>query len=455
MMRRIVTLAIAGRDLPDQCTEPMTAEWLLRAEQVLRDMIAIEDREAKSKTSLSSLSMRILQDQFHDQLDYSHYKRELWLSSATVAESQAAGLDLEEVYDDAYGFTYSELAFLSFAAQSTLAAQDGATIEPSTWDRNNVTKISQERLDSFFEACSADYAAFKTFAADEDVVPSGLEIYALSPLIRWPLIKRTDGHLVAPIITDLLERATRGFAIDALQALAKQESTLTGTFTRSVGAVYEKYVHDSLDRVAGSGDVKRARDLLPSGSKNCDFICLEPKAATLVEAKSVRLRLLADITKDRAALREEFGRDGGIADGLIQLNETASMIRQDRAQVPKRAALIALLVVRGEQVLLNSPFVREILEELVRERSGSEMIVSYQIVNDTGFYSLIRKLADGASLNRFLYRKRKDKVAATEDMNHTVWKKTKILPDHPLRVTIENQLDDLLPSVQVAEQDES
>ena len=444
LMRRLVTLAVAGRDLPDQCAEAITPEWLLRAEQVLMDMAAIKDREARRRGSVSSLAMRVLQDQFHDQLDFSHYKRELWLNRSTVAEAQSAGLDLEKAYEEAYGFTYSELAFLSFAAYSTLAAKDGVTIEPSNWNRNNVTKISRERLDSFFKACSADYLAFKSYAADENVVPTGLEIYALSPLIRWPLIKRTDGHLVAPIIADLLERPTRGFPIDALRALSRKRSAAIGTFTSAVGTVYEQYVRESLERVPGSGDVKRAQDLLPPGSKNCDFICLEPGAATLVEAKAVRLRLMADITKDRAALRAEFGRENGIADGLIQLNETARAIRQDRAQVPKRAALIGLLVVRGEQVLMNSPFVRQILEELVRERSESEMIVSYQIANDVEFDALIRKLRGQASLNRFLYRKRKDKVADTEDIYHTVWRKTNALPDHPLKETMENQLDDLL-----------
>lgn len=407
-------------------------------------MSAIKDREAQQEDSVSSLAMRVLQDQFHDQLDFSHYKREIWLNRSTVAEAMAAGLDLDRAYDAAFGFSYTELAFLSFAAHSTLTAKDGQTIEPSTWNRRNVTKIPQERLDAFFRACSADYGAFKEYAGDDTVVPKGLEIYALSPLIRWPLIRRTDGHLVAPIITDLLERPTRGFPIDAQKALSKQEGAAAGTFSMAVGTVYERYVRESLASVPGSGEVRRAQDLLPAGYKNCDFICLEPKAATLVEAKSVRVRLMADITKDRAALRKEFGRENGIADGLIQLNETARAIRQGRAQVHKRNALIALLVVRGEQVFLNSPFVTEILEELVRERSGSEMIVSYQIANDVGFDALIRKLRDQTSLNKLLYRKRRNRATVSEDLHHTVWKDTGSLPDHPLRETIEGELDELM-----------
>ena len=86
---------------------------------------------------------------------------------------------------------------------------------------------------------------------------------------------------------------------------------------------------------------------------------------------------------------------------------------------------------------------RDILEELVYERSGSQMIVSFQIANDTDFDALIRKLSDDVSLNRFLYRKRKDKVADTEDIQHTVWKDRKALPQHPLKDTFENQIDEL------------
>ena len=446
LMRRLVTQVIAHRELPDGCKGDISPFWLLKAEQVLMDMTAAQDRAANTSrpASTHSLGMRILQAQYHDQLDYSGYKRELWLNRRTVEEARSLGLDLEGVYRKAYGLSYSELAFLSFAAFSTLAAKAGNTIEPSTWDRMKTTRIAPDQIDAFFNACSTDYAAFKSNATVREVAPQGYDIYSLSPLVRWPLVKRTDGHLVAPVIADLLERPTRAFPIDALKALSEQRVAARGQFYQAVGAAYEQYVWDSLVSAPGAGEVRRAHDMVPSGSKNCDFICLEAKAATLVEAKAVRLRLIADITKERDLLREEFARENGVADGLIQLNETARAIRQRRTEIPKGILLNTLLVIRGEQVLLNSEFVRRILEELVLERSGSKMIVKYQIINDEGFDALIRMLCTGRSLSKFLYGKRKTKIRDTRDMHHEVWQQVSSLPDHPLKATIEGALDDLM-----------
>lgn len=446
LMRRLVTQAIAHRELPDPCKEEISPFWLLKAEQVLMDMAAIQDRAASTTNPASrhSLGMRILQAQYHDQLDYSEYKRELWLNRRTVEEAKSLGLDLESAYEKAYGLAYSELAFLSFAAYSTLAAEGSSTIEPSTWNRLKTARIAPEQIDAFFNTCSAAYAEFQSNALAKEVSPQGYDVYSLSPLIRWPLVRRTDGHLVAPIIADLLERPTRAFPIDARQALSDQGTGAPGRFNQAVGAAYEQYVRDSLSAARGAGDVRRADEIVPAGSKNCDFICLEDRGATLVEAKAVRLRLIADITKERGLLREAFGRENGIADGLIQLNETARAIRQRRTEIPKGTLLNALLVVRGEQVFLNSGFVREILEELVLERCGSKMIVKYQLVNDVGFDALTRMLCTGRSLCKFLYDKRKTKVRDTQDMHHEVWMQTASLPNHPLKEIFEAELDQLM-----------
>lgn len=321
----------------------------------------------------------------------------------------------------------------------------GAAIDSAVWNSNGIITLPEGCINAFFRETSLGYGGFQKESKSPGVAPPpGYETYALSPLVRWPLVRRGDGLVVAPIATDLLERPTRGFPIDAQKALEQEASDKKSKLSQAQGDAYEDYVRQSLSASHGVDQLRRGAEILPADSPNCDFVYVEERAAVLVEVKGVRLRLITDYTKDKEILREELGRKNGVADGLIQINESARAIREGRTELSKRLQLNGLLIVRGEQILLNSPFVREILEELVFSRSGKRMMVKYQLCNDAGFVALTQMLQRGDSLSEFLYRKCRGRNEDTEDLHHTVWRGVASLPPHPLANTFQSEFEDLV-----------
>jgi hypothetical protein len=190
-------------------------------------------------------------------------------------------------------------------------------------------------------------------------------------------------------------------------------------------------VGDSL-KGAGLGQVEHGSTLLPRKSKKCDWIWVNDNEVVLVEVKSVRFSFEASMTKQRSALKAQLSKTGGLADGLIQLNESARSIRAGATILPKRSYLSALMVVRGDQVGLNSPFVRDLLEEILRERGHLPIIVKYQLTNDLGFTYLVQLLASGVHLGKFLHKKMKHPMFLNDDMHFAVLREKSVLPKHPL-----------------------
>jgi hypothetical protein len=385
-----------------------------------------------------------MQYQVHDQVDVADFRRELWLNQRTIKLALALGLNIEENYRTTFDLTYSQLAALSFGAYATASDVPAATFDPATWNQNQIALLPIQVIEAYFRLSSLDYAQFKAKAMSPKVAPFGYEAYALSPLARWPLIRRSDGLAVAPLARDLLERPTRAFMFDVYDTLGKDNEADRSRFGQAQGEAYEEYVGGSLKASRGCGDVSNGAELLPTNVKNCDFVCLEEGAVTLVESKAVSTALEANITKDRDMLIKEFSKGGGVVDGLIQLNESALSIRRNKAPlIAKNALLNAVLVLHGEQVFLNSPLVHELLENLVLKKSQQKMIVKFQVINDIGFASVVRYLRDSGSLARFLYEKRSHKIEASEEFHHTVYRRSTTLPPHPLNHLGDSALDKL------------
>ena len=443
MMRRVVTRAICDRSLPDGAKGEITAGWLHRAEMVLFDIVAGEDAETSTSDewAILSLAMRGLQAQYHDQLDYLDYLREVSIIQRTIEIALQFGTDVDAAFNDAVGVTWSELAAMCFVTYASTIGSGGAPLTIDAFDPAGTVAMTRERLEAFFDLISVAYSDFQKHAAHPEVAVEGYAAYALSPLVYWPLVRRGDGQLVAPIAGDLLERATRSFVIDARKILSVAHQ---GTLNRARGEAYEEYVLALFNGAGGAGEAKRGSDIVPPGHKNCDIVFIEADAAVLTEVKSVRVRLITEMTKTKDELRAEFGKKDGLADGLVQINETALAIRQGRTKLRKRLVLHGLLVVHGEQILLNSDLVKAMLNELVKEKSGHDVIVTYQIVNDVGLESLARLAHSGESLGKFLYFKRRDPIVEQEDVHRAIGRYKVDLPAHPLADGLSQTLRNLV-----------
>lgn len=441
LLRRLVTQAIAGRSLTDTAEEVVDVLGLAAAERILIDIAAVRDRQARSTGDIGSVAMRLLQAQFHDQLGSESYMRELWLNLKTVEGCLAAGLDLDAVYKAHFGLTYQELAALCFAAHAHVTEGNGV-IDTNLWFDNRVVDVGNEVVDAFFQLTVSDYQKFQEIARTAEYSEPGFEPYAFSPLISTPLIRRDSGTCVAPIARDLLERPTRGFTIDALRAIDAHEPKRRGTYSDVSGSVYEDYVRSSLNEASGTGEVKRGTDVLSVDEMNCDFICVEPEGLTLVEAKAVRFRLKADMTKQHGPLMEEMKRTR-LGHGLAQLQASADKIAEADTSVPTGLPLVGLLVVRGEEVLVNFTEFRSLLEQLAAEELGRPVTVSYQVTNDEGFSSLVRLCVTGQSLYEFLSRKIAEPRSKHEDLHNTINREIEHLPSHPLQDEIHRAFENL------------
>jgi hypothetical protein len=441
LLRRLVTQAISKRILPDTETRVIDANWLARAEAVLMDVVGVSDRQLRGQPEAGSLAMRTLQSQFHDQLSFETYVRELWLNLTTVERCLASGLDLDAAYKRSLGISYTELAALSFAAWALVTEGGDGVINRDIWNRNEVVNIDVRAIDAFFSLCSRDYAQFQVEAGNPTYTEPGFEPYGFSPLIAAPLILRDSGTYVAPIARDLLERPTRGFTIDALRAVegwSKGRGILSGVS----GAVYEEYVLGSLKAVSGAGDVYRGDEVIGPNAMNCDFVCVESVGVTLIEAKSVRLPLRVEMTKRRALLTEEL-RDRRVGHGLAQLQASADRLMEE-GQIAPGCPMVALLVVRGDHVPINSPDIRSILEEIANEELGYRVAIPFIVANDEGFAGLVRTLATPRSLYEFLSRIATDNGLRFEDLHNTIRRKTANLVEHPLVGLQNDALDALL-----------
>jgi hypothetical protein len=442
LLRRLATQAIAYRQLPDTETRVIDISWLARAERVLIDVAAVSDRQLRGQPEGGSLAMRLLQSQFHDQLDYQTYVRELWLNLATVERCSARGLDLEIAYRAFFGISYSELAALSFATWALVSEGDDGVVNRDIWNKDNVVRIDAEVIDAFFTLCSRDYDQFQAEAGNSIYTEPGFEPYAFSPLIASPLVLRDSGTYVAPIARDLLERPTRGFPIDILRAV-EGSSTGVGIVSEVSGSVYEVYVLKSLQAVLGAGDVRRADEVIGSDTMNCDFMCVEPAGITLVEAKSTRLPLRAEMTKQRSLLTEELRRRR-IGHGLAQLQASAERITRDGRTSYQDLPILGLLVIRGDLVPVNTPDFRSILEEIASGELGGPVTIPYVVTNDEGFSSLVRLLATPRSLHEYLSRVAGDRRLRFEDIHNTIQGEITTLPQHPLASMQQDALDALL-----------
>ncbi|MGI8927295.1 MAG: hypothetical protein ACR2HN_11715 [Tepidiformaceae bacterium] len=408
LLRRLVTEAIVRRPLPDTATDVVDARWLMVATEALMDMGAKADSELLDDTQERwARARRMLQAQYHDQLDHRFYLRELCLAMEVIDSLRVRNVDLEAAYLDALGITFSDFAVLSLAAHATIAGEDSTgLLDRNSWTGASTVRIDPNRVAAYFAVTVGTYRAVQDRITNDRTSAVGYEYHVPSPLLRTPLIERGDGLLAAPLVRDVLERPTRQFLTEAPLLLCASDR---GRFGQAVGEVYERYAKEALGAVVGKEDVLDGKRVFPKDSKQCDFAVEEGQLLTLCEVKGIRFAPRADLLKRLDVLRAELTSERGVAHGLLQINESALAIRNRQTDFDRRRILAGLLVVRGEQVMLNDHDIRQILEEYVEDESGRNIIVKYQLVNDLAFERVIQAAAAGMSIGKYIQEKCDDK----------------------------------------------
>jgi hypothetical protein len=207
-LRRLLRSAIKGRELPDKAIKSISVRALKAAEDALHDVLPLADHETeKSIEGIHAMALRSLQMQYADQLGMYHFAKEVALCVQTIDLAAASGIDLDAAFREAFGCTFADITFMCFAIFAAMAAKRDAFFIAADFNRNNeMRNLPDEVIGAFWAHCSMTYSEYKTRASDASVSIPGYEPYSLSPLVKWPLLTRSDGSAVAPIAGDVLHR---------------------------------------------------------------------------------------------------------------------------------------------------------------------------------------------------------------------------------------------------------
>jgi hypothetical protein len=430
LLRRVVIEAIRGRSLPDSATELLTDRALARLEDAANYVVPDADfSEKDSMDALYAMGLRLLQFQYSDQLGLTSYRRDVNFCLAVIKRCREKGVDLDAAFARKHGVTFADQVFVTFVIGALTVAASGRFIRDDLAQLPGLRDIDSSVLDRCITLLTGTYDDIQEAAKLPDVFINGYETYALSPTRKWPLLRGNDGHLRPPVARDLLMRPTWGFVIDARDALqGKQER---GELDNALGEIYEEWVGRSFH--AAGIDCERGTTVFPEQRKQCDWVSASETEVLLIEAKTALVGFTPLMTKERESLKAAWSRRGNLVDAVQQLDDSARAIRANETRFHRRSFLSGLLVVKGEQVGLNSSFARNLIAEILSERGCPEPIIRYEVVNESGLDALVRFAATGQSIHRFIRKRISDKSKLRfDDTDRNIEQLGIELPKHPL-----------------------
>ena len=128
-------------------------------------------------------------------------------------------------------------------------------------------------------------------------------------------------------------------------------------------------------------------------------------------------------------------------------DESARSVRRGETRLRKQVPLQGLVVIRGSLVGLNTPHIRQLIEEIFEDRGLPPPIIKYHFANDVDFYELARFCTSGRSLNRLLYKKARDGIHQYDELHFYVERESSRGPElgrHPLAQAFDERLRELL-----------
>ena len=429
MLRRLLARAISERQLPDQATKVIGIEELFQADLAVANLVDQSDAERAGERNAGLVVARISQAQMHDLVPPAYFFREAWLAIRTAEEAERRGVKLDAHYQRETGFSFRESLFLSFAfVAANLNAPEA--INEGEPDLERSFGFNSEQVEHFKALRGLTYAEFQEQTKHPAVRFEDYALYSLSPTVNWPLLHLDAGGTALPIPSDLLDRPTRSLFFDASSVLTSSDRD---RLQSAQGFVFERFVGDCLRTMSSAGDVHDVDDYRAPGDPGCDFICSTPSGPVLVEAKSGRFKLRAELLRSPDALKDELAKDGGLADAVLQLVATLGDIRAGNTPISRGDRAVGFIVVAHDYVSLNERTMREMLDNVVRERLGRPAPILYQIVNGYGFDQLVRaEKAGRLRLAEFLLAKSLSTRRSAMDFHLTPELDSDQLPAHPL-----------------------
>jgi hypothetical protein len=263
----------------------------------------------------------------------------------------------------------------------------------------------RELLPRFLEKLTVAAEAFATACPEHTVRDRpGYELYNFNPLVSWPIVGLPGGEYVVPSARLFLRRISLGPFYDFLRPHEQH-----GRTQEAVGRAVELYVRRLVEDLPVHGAISRADEDAPNDTR-CDWVIDDPEAVLLIECKRRSLTKDAKVTGDRALITAELQREGSVARAVGQIAATADVVRAGRLPgVPTDKPVIGLVVAQDWFYFANHPYMRSVMETIIRERQGTMPPTPYQVC----------ALSDLEDLCKFAaWSRRSLSDLLTEKMNH-------------------------------------
>lgn len=146
--------------------------------------------------------------------------------------------------------------------------------------------LQPERISAFLDHFSVKIKGYKERLRDLGFDRE--QLYSFRLLERYPIIKNDDESYIVPSVDALFYSAAQNMYIHLLDFLSKKDQKLSGAFQDRLGISFENYVRQLTNRIFRN--VTEAKEIVPKGSLNAEFIINHGDTAVVIEAKKFVLR---------------------------------------------------------------------------------------------------------------------------------------------------------------------
>lgn len=146
--------------------------------------------------------------------------------------------------------------------------------------------LQPERISAFLEHFSINIRGYKERLRDLGFDRE--QLYSFRLLERYPIIRNNDESYIVPSVDALFYSAAQNMYIHLVDFLSKKDQKLSGAFQDRLGISFENYVRLLTDRIFK--DITEAKDLVPKGALNAEFVINHGDTAVVIEAKKFVLR---------------------------------------------------------------------------------------------------------------------------------------------------------------------
>ncbi len=313
-----------------------------------------------------SLAHRVAYQQFPDQDAEGYVLRSLVLyRQIAPGLQQAAGFPFERAYSQRYGLALDEAWRIGYALYRWSRAIPGGSIDAQSLTRlSDLKGIGIGRVEGFLKTVTCDFAAYRSLLDGPSGQRPHFEPYNLNPFRKYPVLRMPDNRYLVPIPGFLLRRITHGLYYDLVELDRRG-------FLALIGRAFEAYVGRLLAGQSGKA----------SGGGQGQWALQDGDAVLLVQCITRPFGALGRATGDRAHLRQDLARQGGVVDCVKRLQELAASSYAGRR-------VVGLVVALEDFYLANGPFIRGMVNEELAQQGRPAMDDSIQLAHVGGLEAL-------------------------------------------------------------------